>query len=315
MKYLFIILTTLLIGASQIGSKRIKKEMREYDVKVRSDGSEIKELKRTTQFSATGQIDSEIEACTDSICCHYNKSFRLHKNKNEYWYNDSRLILRVFRTCNTLPSYKDFHEYKFDGKKRLIETRELTYNFETDNEKYENGKWVSVKIGDSTLTETNIHLYTYTEFDSVKEEKIIIRSKYSSKPEKSWTVKFNYDTNNRLIEKEHTPYGVLKLKAQWFYDKKGRVSKMESNLTGEDVKIEWSYDENNRVLSQKDGVMTTNFEYDSKGNLILSSTIGNKYKDSQTRHYYNEFGDVLREEVSYNHEPAFVKVYEYIYYD
>ncbi len=314
MKYLLIILTTLIFGTSLTDLKRIKKEKREYDVNVQSNGTEIRKLKKTTKYSIDGQVISEIEACKDSICCSYNKSFSLYSVKREFWYKDQRLALRVFWSCDSLPVYKNFHGYKFDNRKRLIEKSELTYNFETDSKKYENGQWVSTKIGDSTLTEKNIHQYTYTSFDSVREEKITVWSKYSNSNERSWTITYKYDKDRRPIEMEHPPYGDMKLKAQWLYNKRGRVIKMESNLTGDKRTIEFSYDDNGRVSSQNSGTMTTIFEYGSNGKLLLASTKGNNYKDSQTRYYYNEFGDITREEVSYNNEAPFVTVYEYISY-
>jgi hypothetical protein len=314
MKYLIIILTALLIGTRPTDSLKNKKEKREYEIEVQSNATIIKKLSKTTKYSIDGQVVSETEACKDSICCPYNKSFSLYTVKREFWYKDQRLILRVFWSCDSLPVYKNFHEYKFDTRKRLIEKKELTYNFEIDSKKYENGQWISAKIGDSTLTEKNIHQYTYTAFDSVREEKITVWSKYSNSDERSWTVTYKYDKDRRLIETEHPPYGDMKLKAQWLYDKRGRVIKMESNLTGDKLTIELSYDDKGRVSSHKNGTLTTTFEYGSNGKLLLASTKGNKYKNSQTSYHYNEFGDITREEVSYNNEPPFVTVYEYIYH-
>jgi YD repeat-containing protein len=314
MKYLIIILTTLLIWTRPIDPKKIKKEKREYEIEVQSNGTIIKKLKKTTTYSIDGHVVSEIEACKDSICCPYNKTFKLYSVKREFLYKDQRLILRKFWSCDSLPVYKDFHEYKFDNRKRLVEKRELTYNFETDSKKYENGQWVSAKIGDSTLTEKNIHQYNYTAFDSVREEKITVWSKYSNSVERSWTVTYKYDQDKRLIEMEHPPYGDMKLKAQWFYDERGRVTKTESNLTGEKRTIELSYDDKGRVSSQNNGTMTTRLEYDNNGKILLVSTKGNRYNDSQTKYHYNEFGDVTREEVSSNNETTFVTAYEYIYY-
>ena len=314
MKYLIIILTTLLIGARPTDSKKIKTEKREYDLEAQTNGTTVKKLVKTTKYSIDGQVTSEVEACKDSICCHYNKSFHLYDVKREYWYKDKRQVLRVFWSCDSLPCYKDFHEYKFDNKKRLIEKRELTYNFETDDKKYEKGQWVLAKIGDSTLTEKNIHQYTYTEFDSVKEEKITVWSKYSGSGEKSWTIDYRYDKNRRLVEEIHPGFGTTKLKAGWVHDNKGRLTKMSSNLMGDNVTMEWFYDDRDRVLSLKDGRMTTNYKYDSNDNLVLASTDGNRYKDTQTRYFYNEFKDLIREEVSYDNDPPYVKVYEYIYH-
>ena len=312
MKYLTFILTTLLIEVRPVDKEKPKREKREYKVEVQGNDVSIKRLVKTTRYSIEGEVISEIEACKDSICCPYNKTFKLYSVKREFYYKDQRLILQIFWSCDSLPVYKDFHEYEFDNRKRLVEKRELTYNFETDSKKYENGQWVSAKIGDSTLTEKKIHQYTYTAFDSVREEKITVWSKYSN--ERSWTVTYKYDKDNRLIETEHPPYGVMKLKDQWVYDERGRVTKMESNLTGDKRTIEFSYDDKGRVLSQDNGTMKTTFEYDSNGKILLVTTKGNKYKDSQTKYYYNESGDINREEVSYNNETPFVTVYEYIYY-
>ncbi|HQV53374.1 MAG TPA: hypothetical protein PLD17_14060, partial [Flavobacteriales bacterium] len=314
MKYLVILLTTLLIGTRPADNK-IKKEKREYNLETQKNGTTLKKLVKTTKFSLDGQVVSEIEACKDSICCHYNKPFKLYDVKREFRYKDQRLILRVFWSCDSLPCYKDFHEYKFDNKKRLIEKRELTYNFETKDKKYEKGQWLSAKIGDSTLTEKNIHQYTYTEFDSVKEEKIIVWSKHSDRGENSWTVNYKYDKNKRLVEEIHPGIGPMKLKATWDYDNKGRLIKMNSNLMhGDNEVMEWFYDDRDRVSSVKDGVMTTNYQYDNNDNLIQASTIGNRYKDTVTKYYYNEFKDLIREEVSYANEPPYVKVFEYSYH-
>jgi len=54
MKYLIIILTTLLIGTRPIDSKKIKKEKREYEIEVHSNGTIIKKLKKTTTYSIDG---------------------------------------------------------------------------------------------------------------------------------------------------------------------------------------------------------------------------------------------------------------------
>jgi hypothetical protein len=314
MKYFILILTTLLIGAQPVDKEKFKREKREYNVEVQGNGATVKKLVKTTRYSIDGQITSEIEACKDSICCPYNKPFKLYSAKREFTYKEQRLILRVFWSCDSLPVYKNFHEYKFDSRKRLIEEKELTYNFVTGSKKYENGQWVSAKIGDSTLTEKNMHQYTYTAFDSVREEKITVWSKYSNSDERSWTVTYKYDNDRRLIETEHPPYGDMKLKAQWWYDERGRVTKMESNLTGDKRIIELSYNDKGRVSLHKNGTMTTTFEYRNDGKLLLASTKGNKYKESQTKYNYNEFGDITREEVSYSNEAPFVTVYEYNYY-
>ncbi|MBK7240956.1 MAG: hypothetical protein IPI00_12435 [Flavobacteriales bacterium] len=236
MKYLVILLTTLLIGTRPADNK-IKKEKREYNLETQKNGTTLKKLVKTTKFSLDGQVVSEIEACKDSICCHYNKPFKLYDVKREFRYKDQRLILRVFWSCDSLPCYKDFHEYKFDNKKK------------------------------------------------------------------------------RLVEEIHPGIGPMKLKATWDYDNKGRLIKMNSNLMhGDNEVMEWFYDDRDRVSSVKDGVMTTNYQYDNNDNLIQASTIGNRYKDTVTKYYYNEFKDLIREEVSYANEPPYVKVFEYSYH-
>jgi hypothetical protein len=321
MKYLLIILTTLLIGSKSTDLKKIIKEKREYDVEIQTNGTTVKKLSKTTNYSMHGQVISEIETCNDSICCPHNKPFRIHKKKIGYWYKDKRLVLRVFRNCDTLASYKDFHDYKLDNKGRLIEEIELTYNFETDGKKYEYGQWVSAKIGDSTLTETNIHQYTYTEFDSVKEEKVIIQSKYADKAEKSWIIKYSYDKDKRLVEVQHPPFENLKLSKKIQYDDKSQVVKITSNLTTETVDIDITYDKVGNVSNFKEKflgrVISTKYEYNNKRLLTLKeseSKEGSKVGLRTIKYFYNENADLIRIETSYDNKEPHVDEYEYSYY-
>lgn len=133
MKYLILILTTLLIGTRPADKGKSKREKREYTVEIQDNGDTIRTLVKTTRYTTDGKIISEIKACKDSTCCPYNKAFKLYSVKREFSYKDQGLILRRFWSCDSLPVYKNFHEYNFDNRKRLVEKRELTYNFETDS--------------------------------------------------------------------------------------------------------------------------------------------------------------------------------------
>ncbi len=298
-----------------VNPKKNIKEKREFDV-VLSNGSTLRKLKMTTTYTIDGKVTSETEACNDSNCCYYNKSFTLHKNKNEYWYKDGKLTLRVFRTCNSLPSYKDFHEYKFDNKKRLTEEKELTFNYETENQKYEKGKWVPAKIGDSTLTEINIHQFIYDQYDSIVEEKIIIQRKYPDKKDISWKVKYQYDKNRNLTKIEQP--GIISVSENRFYDEKNRLIKIKSNLTGDNVTTDVEYDDDGNISSVReeinDKIVTTKYRYNNHKLLISEESEGNKIKKATIKYFYNEFNDLIRKETSYDSKPPFIEEYEYTYF-
>jgi len=314
---ILIILFTLTTNA-QVPEKPKKsiKEKRDYAIEVQLGGSTLRILKTTTTYSIGGNIISEIEACNDSNCCYYNKSFKLHKNKNEYWYTDDRLVLRIFRTCNSMPSFKEFHEYKFDNKKRLIEEKEQTFNYETDTQKYEKGKWIPAKIGDSTLTEVSIHQYKYNLFDSVLEEKIIIERKFPNKKNVSWKILYQYDKNRNLIKTEHP--GTITVSENRYYDDKNRLTKIKSNLTGENITTDIEYDGNGNISSIRnvinDKTITTKYQYDNDNLLISKESGGNKIQKITIKYFYNEFNDLTRKETSYDNKSPFIEEFEYTYY-
>lgn len=312
MQYLLLIFATLL-ATNKLDTKKIK-EKREYRIETQSNGLPIRKLKTTTVYSTTGQKISETESCEDSNCCYDNKGFSMYTDKNEYWYHDNKLILRVFYRCNLLPVYKDFYEYKLDNKKRIIEEKQMTFNYQTRNEKFENGKWVPAKIGDSTLTTTNIHQYIYNQYDSLEEEKIIIHNEYPIKEEeKSWSINYKYDKNRNLIRTEQP--GSYENRN---YDSTNRIIKLESAWTEEKFTLEFSYDENGNIsiVQQQygNGTVTTTYQYNNKKQPIGEESKGSNIDTVRIKYFYNEFDDLVRKETSYNNKPPFIEEYEYVYF-
>ena len=97
MQYLLLIFITF-ITTNKFDTKKIK-EKRYYNVETQSNGLPFRKLKATTIYSMTGQIISETKACKDSNCCSKDEAFYLYTNKNEYWYQGDKLVLRVFYYC------------------------------------------------------------------------------------------------------------------------------------------------------------------------------------------------------------------------
>lgn len=312
MQYLLLIFIPF-IATVKFDTKKIK-EKREYNVETQSNGLSIRKLKATTIYSMTGKIISETKACKDSNCCSKDEAFYLYTNKNEYWYQGDRLVLRVFYYCNLLPVYKDFYEYKLDNKKRIIEEKQMTFNYQTSNKKFENGKWVSAKIGDSTLTTTNIHQYIYNQYDSLEEEIIIIRNEYPIKEkEKSWSINYKYDENRNLIRTEQP--GSYENR---YYDSANRIIKLESAWTEEKFAFEFSYDENGNIsiVQRQSGnrTVTTTYQYNNKKQTIHEESKGKNVGTTSIKYYYNEFNDLVKKETSYDNKPPFIEEYEYVYY-
>jgi hypothetical protein len=319
MKYLILILTTLLLGAGLADKKKSIKVKREYEYVTTDNGAKEKKHKSTITYSASRQVISETRECGDPTCCKgFNKVFTLFDSKNEYYYKGDKMILRVFRTCDTLPCYKHRFEYKYDDKKRLVEERELTYTVETDTKRYHEGKWIPANIGDSTLTKIEIQQYVYNEFDSIKEKKFIIQDKYPSVDERSWTVKLKYDEKKRRIEEDHGTFKRIKLKAKWFYDENGRLFKTESNLALDKVSTEVTFDKFGNVSTKKwqlnDSFTVTKFEYNADNLNTIARQEGNRIKSKTIKYYYNDNKDLIRTaELTDNDETPIVE-YEYEYH-
>lgn len=317
MRYTILVFAVTIItnNSFKVDKKKIK-EKRDYEIETQSNGLTIRKLKETTIYSPTGQIISETEACEDSQCCYYNKSFNLYKSKREYWYKDNRLVSRVFCDCDSLPVYKDYYEYRLDNKKRIIEKKQITFNYQTRNEKYENGKWIAAKIGDSTLTTINIHQYTYDQYDSLKEEKIIIHNESPIKEEKSWSIYYEYDSNRNLIKTEQP--GIIDAFENRYYDSINRIIKIESNWTEEKFSMNFRYDENGNISSVQqqfdNGTVTTTYQYNSKKQIVIEESDGSQADDVRIKYFYNEFDDLIRRETSYNNKPPFIEECEYTYY-
>ena len=190
----------------------------------------------------------------------------------------------------------------------------MTFNYQTSNKKFENGKWVSAKIGDSTLTTTNIHQYIYNQYDSLEEEKIIIRNEYPIKEkEKSWSINYKYDENRNLIRTEQP--GSYENK---YYDSANRIIKLESAWTKEKFAFEFSYDENGNIsiVQRQSGnrTVTTTYQYNNKKQTINEESKGKNVGTTSIKYYYNEFNDLVKKETSYDNKPPFIEEYEYVYY-
>lgn len=316
---LILFLSSILIDSGfATTEKKAKKETREYEVETNANGTITRKLIKIIKYSIDGNVISSTEVCNDSICCEHNKTFRLHMSKNEYRYENHKLVLRVFRRCDSLPCYKAFYEYKYDSKNRLIEKKEITYDFETDSEKYENGKWVVANRGDSTLDEISTSKYEYNEFDSIQEEHINIQGEYRENKEISWTQTYKYDKNKNKISQEWLTYESLKVKSQWFYDEKNRVVKYIFNPHGEDEITEFSYNSKGNLSSKRLQISERgsikNYEYNENNLLSVETEEVKNMGKSITKYFYNANKDLIREEKSWDKGPFGITEYEYEYY-
>lgn len=314
-----LILLVLIIKINFVNSQEfLIKEKREYRSYKINNVIGKKELKKVTAYNEAGQIISIIDVCRDSNCCFYNKPFILYSTKDVYFYiPKGNLESKVHYSCDSLPCYKYFINYKLDNKNRLFEEIEYEYNYLTDNKIYQNDEWVIAEIGDSTMHTITTERYRYNKLDSISKKKIIIEDVYPNKSKTSWNTKYKYDKKGNLKRVFKPFLGVFRFGEKYYYDEKNRVVKTTSNLFTINSSVDYIYDEKGNIfktikISNHD-TTTTEFNYNNQG-LILSENIKVNNSFTNYKYDYDSYGNLIRIEENQNNENFLITDYEYEFY-